>query len=95
MAGDRRRDRPSSPALSDLGNVASTEREYLEAKLEHLHQEQVGGLERIADTKAQDLRAVVGKLAAAVSATREDGGHVHDIIMDAPRVLVREASTKI
>lgn len=80
---------------ADLGNVASTEQEYLEAKLEHLHQEQARRLERIADAKAQDLRAVVGKLAVAANATREDGGPVHDIIMDALRVLAREASAKI
>lgn len=80
---------------ADLDHDASVEQTGLEARLEQLHQGQARGLKHIADTKAQDLRAVVGKLAVAASATREDGGPVHDIIMDALRALARETSMKI
>jgi hypothetical protein len=80
---------------ADLDHDASVEREGLDARLENLHEGQARGLKHIAGTKARDLRAVVGKLTVAASATREDGGPVHDIIMDALRVLAREASTKI
>lgn len=80
---------------ADLDHEPGVERERLEARLEHLHQEQARGLERIADMKAHDLRAVVGKLAVVASATREDGGPIHDIVTDALRVLIDEASRKI
>lgn len=78
-----------------LDYEARAEREGLEARLENLHQAQARGLERIADMKAGDRRAVVGKLTVAANATREDGGPVHDIIVDALRVLSRERSAKI
>lgn len=80
---------------ADLDHGADAEREGLEERLEHLHRGQARELERIADTKAHDLRAVVGKLAVAASATREDGGPVHDIIMDALGVLARGDAGKI
>jgi hypothetical protein len=80
---------------ANLDHGAGDERESLEARLEHLHQGQVRGLEGIADMKAHDLRAVVGKLAVVASATREDGGPIHDIVIDALRVLIGEASRKI
>ena len=67
---------------------AGAEREAVEARLEHLHQGQARGLEGIADMKAHDLRAVVGKLAVVASATREDGGPIHDIVADVLRVLI-------
>jgi hypothetical protein len=80
---------------ADLDHGANAEREGLEARLEHLHRGQARGLKHIADMKAQDLRAVVGKLAVAASATREDGGPVHAIIMDALRVLAWGDAGKI
>lgn len=78
-----------------LDYEARAEREGLDARLENLHRGQARGLERIADMRARDMRAVVSKLSVAASATREDGGPVHDIIVDALRVLTREASAKI
>jgi len=80
---------------ADLDHGAGDERERLEARLEHLHQGQARGLEGIADMKARDLRAVVGKLAVVASATREDGGPIHGIVTDALRVLIGEVSRKI
>lgn len=80
---------------AELDHQAGAERESLEMRLKHLHQGQASGLEQIADMRAHDLRAVAGKLAVVASATREDGGPIHDIVNDALRVLIGEASKKI
>lgn len=94
LAADAEIDRLSL-RWAELDHQAGTEKESLETRLKHLHQRQASGLEQIADMQAHDLRAVAGKLAVVASATREDGGPIHDIVTDALRVLIGESSRKI
>ena len=67
--------------------AAEAETAAAEVRLEELRCQQRQGLRDIADAEAQDPRDVVGKLAVVAAALRDDGGPLHDIVIEALAVL--------
>lgn len=71
-------------AAADDAEIAT-----VEARLEQLRSDQARGLRDIADADAQDLRDVIGKLAVTAAAIRDDGGPLHDIVIEALAMLTK------
>lgn len=69
--------------------AAEAETATVEARLEELRRHQTQGLQDIAAAQAQDLRDVLGKLAVMAAVLRDDGGPLHEIVIEALAMLTK------